>query len=377
MVSLARKMLRHEWRRFLPAALAVAFCGVLLVVQGSLVLGIFSTASVYVSASSADLWFGYPGTQSVELGRPIPQIAELRARMEPAVERVERFQWLDGDWRGPADHGGVSVFITGIDPRPDGLLFSRLVSPALRARLLEPDTFLVDLADRDKLGVHEGASGELNGHRVRLAGTVRGVRALGGVNIITSLQTAHTLGAPGPGSRSMTYLLAKLREGDQIAPALSRLRAGASPHRYAIWTRDEFSQRAIAFWLLDTGAGLGFLFAAAVVVLVGVTITSQTMMSVIGGSIREYATLRALGVARADLRRVVLEQAAWIGGLGVATAAILSAVVIALAQWQFVPVAVTPSMALLCAGLVIGVALISGAAAGRSLRNADPALLLR
>ena len=71
MVALARKTLVYEWRRFLPAMVAIAFASLLLLLQASLVLGIFGSSSVYVSGSDADLWLGYPGTQSVDQGRAI------------------------------------------------------------------------------------------------------------------------------------------------------------------------------------------------------------------------------------------------------------------------------------------------------------------
>ena len=377
MVALARRTLIHEWRQFLPATLAVAFSGVLLFVQGALVLGIFSSASVYVSASGADLWIGFPGTQSVELGRPVPEIAELRARMDPATARVERFQWLDGDWRGPADRGGVSVIVTGIDPAPEGLLFAGRLSTAQRALLLEPGSFIIDEADRDKLGLQVGEHGEINGHRMRLVATTRGLRALGGVNVLTSHSTAHLLGAPGDEASSMTYLLVKLRDPALAEATRARLLAIAPAGPYSVWTRDEFSRRAIEYWLLDTGAGLGFLLGAAVVVLVGVVITSQTLMSAIAASLREYATLRALGIGGFDLGRIVLEKSAWIGGFGVAIAALLAGAIVMIADSQFVPIAITTWMAISCAALVMIVALMSGGLAARSLRRADPAMLLR
>ncbi|WP_217427813.1 hypothetical protein [Serratia marcescens] len=65
MISLARKSLIHEWRRFVPVGLSVGFSGILLIVQVALVLGIFGSAAIYINASSADVWIGYPGTQSV------------------------------------------------------------------------------------------------------------------------------------------------------------------------------------------------------------------------------------------------------------------------------------------------------------------------
>src|SRR6185312_11481318 len=128
MIALARKTLIHEWRRFLPSALAVAFSGLLLLMQAALVFGIFGSAAVYINTSSADLWAGYPGTQSIELGRPIPPRTEADLLSDPSIQRVEPFAWVDGDWRGPADTGGVSVFVSGIDPRPDGMMFAKVLT---------------------------------------------------------------------------------------------------------------------------------------------------------------------------------------------------------------------------------------------------------
>ena len=58
MVALARKTLIYEWRRFLPAMLAVGFAGLLQLLQIALVLGIFGSTSLYITGSSADVWVG-------------------------------------------------------------------------------------------------------------------------------------------------------------------------------------------------------------------------------------------------------------------------------------------------------------------------------
>lgn len=81
MIALARKTLAYEWRRFLPVVLAMCFAGVLLIVQAALVLGIFGTAAIYVKASSADIWAGFPGTQSVNYGHAISADVESHLRM--------------------------------------------------------------------------------------------------------------------------------------------------------------------------------------------------------------------------------------------------------------------------------------------------------
>ena len=70
-MSLALKTLIHDWRRFLPAVVAVAFSGLLVLLQAAVILGIFSLSSLYVTRSGADLWIGFPGVQSLDQGRPV------------------------------------------------------------------------------------------------------------------------------------------------------------------------------------------------------------------------------------------------------------------------------------------------------------------
>lgn len=380
MMGLARKTLRYEWRRYLPAALAVAFAGVLVLVQAALVLGVFAGASVYVSASRGDLWVGYPGTQSVDLGRPIPAVAEMRARLDPDVARVEKMRWIEGDWRGPVERGGVSVYVTGIDTHDDALAFAHVLTASQRAALLEPGAAIVDIADLPKLGVAVGAQAEVNGHRVRIVDAARGLRALGGVNIVTSLENARRFDPAG--TDQFDYLILALRDPARADAVAARLADdhGMDDHRsrrFEVWRSDAFAQRAVRFWLFDTGAGLGFLFGAVVVCVVGGVITSQTLVAAVAGNLREYATLRALGVGFGDLARVVLEQTLWIGGGGLVIALVVGTGLLGLARQFDVPVLVDTASAVVVCVLALVVAIGSGLVAMRSLRGADPILLLR
>ncbi|MFZ0870492.1 MAG: ABC transporter permease [Rhodanobacter sp.] len=376
MVALARKTLIYEWRRFLPAMLAVGFAGLLQLLQLALVLGIFGSTSLYITGSSADVWVGYPGTQSVGSGRTIDADVESRVLMDPAVQRVEPYIWVDGDWRGPAENGGVSVFVSGIDPSPDALMFSKALPPSLRARLAEPDAVVVDRSVLNQLGVDIGQTATINGHQVRVVGISSGLRALGGVNVLCSLDTARELDED-PADVGPTYLVAKLRDPRQANAVAARLRGDTAFGPYTTWSAKDFARRSVLYWLFDTGAGAGVLFLAGIVFLVGAVITSQTLIAAVNGSVREYATLNALGVGVAALRRVVLEQAFWVGALGLLGAGLLGVVLMLLARSQDVPVVLTLPAVLVCIVLVMGLAAVSGLAAMRSLHRADPATLLR
>jgi putative ABC transport system permease protein len=375
-IPLARKTLTHEWRRFVPAVLAITFSGLLLLVQAALVLGIFGSAAVSVTASTADLWVGHAGTQSVNFGRTISPDVEMALRMDPAVRSVEPYVWVEGDWHGAQRGGGsVAVYVSGLRTTADAAMFARILPPALRLRLREPGAVVVDASDLDQLGVQPGQGASINGRRVQVVGTVGGLRGLGGVNVLASLETARGLDAAD--AAGATYYVARLADPLQAAAVQQRLRLPPSLGPVQLWTAADFAERSQLYWLLDTGAGVAVLFMAAIVCLVGAVVTSQSLSAVVAASAREYATLNALGASVAALGRVVLEQALWVGAIGVVLAALASTVLLLLAARQHVPVAMTPAVALGCAVIVALLALLSGLLAVRGLVRADPALLLR
>lgn len=374
MIPLARKTLIHEWRRFLPAMLAVAFSGVLLLMQTALVFGILGATAVYMRESNAQVWVGYPGTQTIELGRPIPPTAHTALLADPGVAQVEPFAWFNGDWQGPPHAGGVSVFVSGISTEPDGLMFSRVLTPAQRALLDQPFTIIVDRTELSKLGLPIGGRALLNGQLVKLVGVATGISAFGGVNVVASLATARALDN-GSGGGEVEYYVAKLKPGAD-ADAVAR-RVDRDARGYTAWTASSFARDAVLYWMFQTAAGVSAIFLAAVVFVVGAVITSQTLMGAIAGSIGEYATLHALGVGLRPLRRVVLEQSAWIGACGLVIGVVISLGLMVLARMDGVPAHINWPVWLICAAVVIGIALVSGTAAVRVLRKANPALLLR
>lgn len=375
-VALARKTLVHEWRRFLPATISVAFSGVLMIVQGALLLGIVSANALYVTQSGADFWIGFPGTQSADLGRAIDPGIAANLYMDPRIGRVEPLLLGSGDWRG-ARGGGTSITLVGIAPRPDGLGLSRAVPPEERALLQEPGAVLVDEGDLDKLVTDIGQRAEINGHLIRVVGTTRNLRAMGGVNVVASLGTARMLDPALAGSDSVTYYLAKALEPRSIAAVRHDLASTGASTRFEVWTASELAGLSVRYWLLESGAGIGFVFATIIAMLVGTLITSQTLMAAVAASITQYATLRALGVSFPELRKIVIEQSAWVGAAGIGLGLVCSLLAAVLARLNDIPFEMRASMMMFSAAVVLSVALVAGLLALRRLRHADPAALLR
>lgn len=374
-IPLARRTLAFEWRRFVPCGAAMSCAAILIAVQLALVHGIFGSAAVYVDAASADLWLGLRGTQSIELGRPIPLDSDLPLRADPGVLKVEPFRWVSGTWWAQNDHGEESVFISGINPAADGLLFARALTPTLRARLREPGAVIADRADLDKLAVQVGGFGVVNGRRVHLIAAVPGLRALGGVSLVASLDTTRSLDTDNPTDRP-TYYVARLRPGESATAVRARI-SGREPRSVQLWTRDEFSARVILYWLMETGAGLGVAFISLVVTLAGAIIAMQALRAAFVPCFKEYAMLRAFGVSTGELRRLVVEQTLLLAVCSLLVAAVTTFALVALARAVDVPAALSWDTALVCAAFVSVVIGAAAFGAARWVSRLDPFVLLR
>lgn len=376
-VSLARSSLLYEWKRYLPAILAVAFAGLLMIVQLGLLLGIFSTVSVVVDRARADLWVGFPNTPSFDLGRTIAERQEMVLRMHPEVVAVEPMIVGYADWRGPKGNP-VSAVIIGIDPHADSVGTPDNFPASLRLALQEPDSVAVDEVDLRKLGVRVGEAGEINGKQGKIVGVVSGFRNIGGAYMFCSVSTARRmLGLFGMEPGFTTYLLVKLADPRRAERVRDQLQPGGAHPPFTVWTAPEFSARSQSYWLTESGAGASFGFSTLLGLTVGIVITSQTLMAAIMASLREYATLRALGVSRRALAAVVVEQSWWVGLIGLVLAAFATAIVWALARLQHVGM-VLPWWGIVGTVVIsIIVALGSSVFALRALFRAEPAELLR
>lgn len=377
MVDLAGKTMLYEWRRFTPAIFAVAFSGVLLLVQAALSLGMFETVAVYIRKSAGDLWVTSPGARTIDMGQPLDANIEVFIRMNPHVTRVEPFSWGSGTWRTPGQAGDIPVYLTGIDAADEGLVLAKAVPLDMRRRLREPGTVAVDISERENLGVEIGGLAEINGHRVRVIGFMDGMRALGGINVVAGLPTARRLDPAMREVDRVAFFVARVGDPARIEEVRRQLSPQGLNPRFEALTAEDFADRTTNYWLFESGMGVAFLLSSVIAFLVSLVITSQTLMAAVAASIREYATVRALGIPAAALRGVVMRQSTYVGIAGLLASGLVCAAVLWAAQIFHVSAALTLPIMLACGALVMTVALASGLAALLQVNKADPASLLR
>jgi putative ABC transport system permease protein len=371
-MSYALATLWYERQRFLPGVLAVGFSALLIALQCGLLLGLFSITSIPIDESRADIWIGHPKVPSVDLGRPIPE-AWMSYLAMPEVDSIEPFLEGFGYWDKPI--GGMELcLIIGSRLGPGALGPVQQLTAEHRSLLAEPGNVVVDEGEFARLGIGQiGDTAEVVGKRVRVVGTVRGLRSLAGPYVFCSLDTARMLLRPPEGQ--VTFLLARCRNKEDAEKVVTRLKPFED--RINAFTAADFSFRSRWHWLTKTKAGIALGLAAALGLAVGMVVTSQTLYAATAASLKEYAVLRALGIPRWRMALTVLAQSFWVGLFGIILA---TPVIFVLAKFgtEVGAKVLLPWWLLSSAILVtMATALLSGLLALRSLRLVEPANLLR
>jgi putative ABC transport system permease protein len=387
-MSYALATLWHERQRYLPGVLAVGFSALLIALQCGLLLGLFSITSLPIDHTTADVWMGAPNVLSVDLGEPIREGFLARVAGQPEVERTETYLQGFAYWAKP--HGGRELcMVIGSRLEDDALGKVDKLTPELCALLTEPGAVVVDKSDLDRLGIQgKGDTAEISGMRVRVVGLTEGLRSLAGPYVFCSVATARPRLRLQPDQ--ITYVLGKCRRRQDAATVANRLtqQYQKSTPVYAgghwtyepsvsAFTSDDFSLRSRLHWLIKTKAGFALGYAAALGLLVGAVVTSQTLYAATAASLREYAVLRALGIPRWRMSLMVVAQSFWVGIVGIGLALPVFYALAYAAEHFNVPVERPWWLLASTASVTLGMALLSGLLALRSLRAVEPAVLLR
>jgi putative ABC transport system permease protein len=123
--------------------------------------------------------------------------------------------------------------------------------------------------------------------------------------------------------------------------------------------------------------GIILVFAVLLGTGIGIGITWQTLRGAVFANIKEFASLRALGVSMGSLRLVVMELSFWVGVVGAMAAGVFIAGVGALASAGGLPMSFPVPTLIAAAISLIVVAVVSGFLSLGVLKQSQPADLLR
>ncbi|HJQ84686.1 MAG TPA: ABC transporter permease DevC [Candidatus Binatia bacterium] len=381
MISAARLawlQLRRQKVRLAVALAGVAFAVVLMFMQFGFRDALFRSAVNVHQRLDADLVLVHPHYTIIALPIPIPRSRLYQALAFDGVESVTPLYCSLGRWKNPEDGSERNALVIGVDPAVHVLDVPGLESQ--RGFIRYPNAVLWDELSRPEFGpvasmfrADREVVTELAKHQVTVKGLVQlGVSFGIDATVITSdLNFLRIFPFRDPGAISAG--LVRLRAGADAGAVRAALVA-ALPRDVDVLTKAEYMEREVGYWASATPIGYVFSFGVVMGLVVGSIIVYQILFTDISDHLAEYATLKAMGYANRFLAGVVLMEAAILAIAGFVPG-------LALGRWLYgltetatmLPMRVSAERGGLVLVLTVVMCWVSGLAAMRKLRAADPA----
>ena len=310
-MSLALATLLYEWRRYTAAVVALAFSGLLILAQVGMFTGIVHAATATIDRSRADLIILPAKNESLINSGPdsLPGRVEPMIYLNPQVVEVAALDGNGARWVNTPEAGkkAVTTYVNtfDVDPRPGSVALPVDFPETVRLALMEPYAVVIDKSAQGRLGTHPGAAATLNGKSVHVRALLENYPNVDQPTVYMSPDTMRLLGM-GPKDGKTGPLLVRLRDPLQ-APAVVEQLNKVSGGLYKAWTRADLAKANEGALMKEQIIGIFLGFSIFLGFLIGVGITSQTLRGAILASIKEFASLRALGVSIGSLRIIILE----------------------------------------------------------------------
>lgn len=369
--------LTHKRGRFMAALAGVAFANVLVFVQ----LGIMNSMSTATLRPyeffRADIMISASDANAMTEGGNVARQWMLQAFADPDITDGLGLFVGKAAWdRGERD---ITFTTFGIDPgRPEFL------APVITSEIGLLQVHDVAVVDRLARGLspeeaaairpHTPLSFETQGRTLTALGTFAGGGGFGGDGyMLVSDQTFLSLFATRSSS-APDHILLHVRPGADVAVIVERLRGLISDTTVRIRSYADAAQEELRYQQTQRPTGVIFGFGVLIGVLVGLVIVYQVLSADVADHMREYATFKAMGYGPQFFFGIVVEEALVLGILGfVPGLAFGTAILTFMAKVTTLPLAMTPSMAVMVFLGTVVFSIVSGAIATRRLTAADPA----
>lgn len=380
-MSLALSTLLYEWRRYLAAIIALALAGVLMLALGAIFIGMMQSFTVTIDKSRAELIVLSPRAQAS--GGPGGGAGPLPKRIVPLIYRhpdVIEVQDLPDDFGrffGPGQPSPSMVNIMIIDTSPNGLTLPDDFTDSMRRAIEEPYAVGIDVSAAKQLGVKLGDQATLNGRTVRVTLLMEGYANAQLPSVIMSRQTQRLMGRANDEQLGLLMVRVKndgtMKDVERIRNELNAMSDGL----YRAWTKPELTASTTREMMSEGFIVILLTFLSSIGFIIGVVITWQTLRGAILANIKEFASLRALGVSIGQLRGVVMELSLWVGVLGVAAAGLMMIGIAALAKSVNLPMGFELGSLIQTGVLLLLISIGSGALTLGALKKGEPADLLK
>lgn len=363
----------------MAAVIALAVAGLLVLAMTGMFMGMALSFTATVDKSPAQILILPPQADGLfgDSGQPrrmIPLVYQHPGVVEVQPMIMNGAQWSNFPKDGqPPKADWVRVVV--VNPVKGAVTMPSDFSDATIEALQEPFAVIVDRSSLGKLGIKVGDKAKMNGRTVTIAGMVDGYPNMFNTQVFTSYQTAKLLYIADDGPR-VGPLLVKLKDPTRAKAVAAELNA-IGTGQFKAWTREELSKSSQMGMMKEGGIAIMVGFMALVGIFIGIVITWQTLQGAILANIKEFASLRALGVSMGTLRLIIMELSFWVGVAGLFLTVVLVSGVALLAKFGGVPMDFPLFIDIPVAIMLMIIAILSGLFSLGILKKSQPADLLR
>lgn len=382
-VPIAWRNLTHNRRRLAVALGGIGFAVVLMFMETGFENALIDSTVKVLEELDADIIVASKAEYSLTAGQPLSRRRLAQAAVCEGVQSaaplyVESF---DADFKPPQGKRHP-IRVLAFDLSDDVFRIAEIADQ--KAKLAERNTALYDVKNKPAYGVDPGRLNgqrdglELSGQSLRIVGTFTlGTDFANDGNLVMSAANfaRYFPARGGDPLDAVTLGLIRVERDANVETVVERLVA-ALPDDVAVYTKQQFIGREMAFWRRSTP--IGYIFAVGTIMgfFVGVVICYQVIYADIAGHMREFATLKAMGYRSRYFVGVVLRQALYLSLLGFAPGLLASLLLYAvLAHYTGLLLMLTAPRAALVLLLTVAMCSLSAALAMRKLWSADPAEL--
>jgi putative ABC transport system permease protein len=315
MTWIALKMLTGDRGKYYAILFGVSFASLLIAEQSATFCGIMlRTTSQIRDLHGADIWVMNSNVRYVDDLKAISDDDVFRVRGVPGVAWAVNLyrgqgqaQLENGNYQGVILMGLNDASLVGA---PVKMLVGKL------GDLQNPDAILVDEAGFHQMWpgepLHTGKVIQMNDRRAVVVGVYRASQTFMTLPVIFTRFSQATLFVP-PYRRLMPFVLAKCQPGEPPAEVASRIEA--QTRLQALSTR-EFSLHTMNHYLQHTGIPINFGTTVLLGFLVGCAISGQTFYLFTVENLKQFGTLKAMGLDDRRIVQMILIQALVVAGIG-------------------------------------------------------------
>jgi len=321
---LAWKMLTGDAAKYLGIVFGVAFGSLLIAQQSAIFTGLMRrTSSQILDITEADLWAMDEAQQNIDEIRPMPETRLHQVRGVSGVEWAVRLykglvrcRTSDGNFRQSIMIGVDDTSLVGAP---------RKMLQGSMADLRRPDGVIIDAAGYRQLfpgqPMELGRTLDMNDRRAVVVGICEVTPPFQTFPVIYTRYSQATLFIPAE-RNTLSFILVKAKPGVSI-PRLCRQIRLATGLKAMSW--DNFFWFNVKYYLTHTGIPVNFGITVMLGFIVGAAIAGQTFYLFTLENLKQFGSLKAMGVDNLHLIGMILFQAAAVGimgfGIGIGLAA--------------------------------------------------------